>query len=132
MDKKEIIKNQEEQIFPATVVKVVDEYRLAINKGTQQGIKNGQRLLIYELSEEEIIDPNSGKQLGKLEIVKGTGKVIHVQEKMSTVESDTKETDKRIIRRTLPWAFKPEEETVIAPYLLPFENPKVGDKAKPI
>ena len=132
MDNKESTKSQQEQIFPATVVKVINEYRVAINKGSRHDIKNGQRLLIYELSEEEIIDPTSGEPLGKLELVKGTGKVIHIQELISTVESDTKETDKRIIKRTFPWAWRPEEETVLAPFIQPFENPKVGDKAKPI
>lgn len=76
--------------FPATVVKVIDNYKLVINKGEASGIKEGQRMMVYHLDDEEILDPNTGESLGYLELVRGTGKIIFVQDKLSIVESDKK------------------------------------------
>ena len=62
------------------VVKILDDYKLAINAGAKDQISLGQKFLIYSLSDEEIIDPDTNQSLGYLEIVKGTGIVTHVQE----------------------------------------------------
>jgi len=131
---------QKEKVFPATVVKVLDGYKVAINRGSSHKISIGQRFLIYILSNEEIIDPDNGKSLGYLEIVKGRGKVTHVQEKMSTIESDEKETfSERIIKKPYVnpmvealsyWGKK--EVANIKPSSIPFDDPQIGDKAKPI
>lgn len=132
---------QKEKVFPATVVKVLDGYKVAINRGSLQKISTGQRFLIYILSKEEIIDPNSGKSLGYLEIVKGRGKVTHVQEKMSIIESYEKEAFSRrilrkpyenpLVRALTNWG-KEEEVEIIEPPCAPFDDPQIGDKAKPI
>jgi hypothetical protein len=74
--------------FPATVAKVIDEYRLVINKGENSGIKEGQRMLVYNTSDEEIKDPHTGESLGYLELVRGTGTIIFVQDKISILQSD--------------------------------------------
>ena len=109
----EIMKNK---VYPAIVVKIIDELKIVINKGSRDNIKLNQRFLVYHLEEEETIDPITKESLGKLELVKGTGKVIYIQEKMSIIESD-------MIKSTLI-AFQTS--------LRPFYNPEVGDKAKPI
>lgn len=127
---------QESKTFPATVAKIIDECKVAINRGTAHKVKEGQRFLIYELSKEEIKDPITGKSLGYLEMPKGTGKVIYVQEQMSIIESDKREpSERRTIKRKYP--FTPftgeEEETILPPmHLVPFDDTKIGDKAKPI
>ena len=132
---------QKEKIFPATVVEVLNGYKVAINRGSLHKITIGQRFLIYILSNEEIIDPNSGKPLGYLEIVKGRGKVTHVQEKMSTIESYEKETfSERIIKKpyknplaeALSLRLREEMVEVIKPSFIPFNDPQIGDKVKPI
>ena len=132
---------QKEKLFPATVVKVLDGYKVAINRGSLHKISIGQRFLMYILSNEEIIDPDNGKSLGYLEIVKGRGKVTHVQEKMSTIESDEKETSSKRITRgpyTNPLAKalsswgREEEVEIIKPSFVPFDDPQIGDKVKPI
>lgn len=69
--------------FPATVAKVIDNYKLVINRGSENGIREGQRMLVYGISDEDIKDPRTGESLGYLELVRGTGKIISVQEKMS-------------------------------------------------
>jgi hypothetical protein len=123
-----------QQIFPANVVKVINNYKLAINRGSEQGIRVGQRILVYCLSDEEITDPNTGESLGYLEIVKGTGKVIHIQEKMSTIESDRKKIESTKFNKSLYGAslFPSEQQVVESESLLPFDEPEVGDIVKPI
>ncbi|UWQ29242.1 hypothetical protein [Leisingera sp. M523] len=73
----------------ARVVQVIDEWNIVLNKGARDGISEGQRFLIFELG-DEIIDPENGESLGRLEVVKGRVEVIHVQNAMSTVRSAVK------------------------------------------
>lgn len=121
--------------FPASVVQIINNYRLAINKGREDGIRQGQRMLVYELSRDEIIDPNTGESLGYLEIVKGTAKVINIQAKMSIIESD----QTRLIKKT----YHPQTsrfyvdtsrplEEIEEQLIIPFDDAKIGDQVKPI
>lgn len=119
------------------VVSVLNDYKVAINAGSNQGIKIGQKFLIYSLSDQEIIDPDTKDSLGFLEIVKGTGKVIHVQEKMCTIESSEYKVLPKTIRRKYPkslgFAMFPtsiEEESESEREQLPFDDPVIGDLAK--
>ena len=116
------------------VVSVLDNYRVALNAGLNQGIKIGQRYLIYSLGNEEIIDPDTNESLGFLEIVKGTGEVIHVQEKLCTIESVEYRTRPKTIKRNIPNRFNmfPSYEEEIEPEdeQLPFDHPVIGDFAK--
>lgn len=129
---------KEDNVFPATVVEIINKHTVVINRGLLHKVKEGQRFLIYELSEEDIIDPISGESLGRLEIVKGTGKVIHAQERMASVESDKKSfPERKIIRKKSPSFFGFENiedvETIIpSSGILEFNHPLIGDKAKPI
>ncbi len=138
--------------FPATVVKVIDPFTIIINKGEKDGMRQQQRILLYQISTEEIIDPNTGESLGFWEITKGTGRVVNIQDKMATIESDRviKPTssilDKAVgIDRSLERKrfeslidnMKGISETEKLKLLTegikqPFENPQVGDKVKPI
>ena len=121
--------------FPATVVRVIDENRIVLNRGATHGVRKGQRFLVYQLESEAIKDPVSGEELGYLEIVRGTGSATHVQDSLTTVTSDSKgPIERRVItRRNLPFVFGTEEETVTSGGgTEPFEDAKVGDKAKPI
>lgn len=70
------------------VIHIIDDYRIAISAGSSSGIEQGQRFLLYCLSKDLICDPDTGKPIDYLEIVKGTGVVTYVQEKMSIIESD--------------------------------------------
>lgn len=140
MDNVKATKNQKEITFPATIVKVIDDCKVVINRGALHEVTEGQQFLLYKLSEEEIKDPISGKSLGYLEIVKGTGKITHVQEQISTIESDKiGPSERRIVRKRssspLFYALGGEQEveTVVpSSRLVPFDDPMIGDKAKPI
>ncbi|KAB8140741.1 hypothetical protein F8S13_22300 [Chloroflexia bacterium SDU3-3] len=116
-------------IFPALIAEVIDRYTVVINRGSKHKIQLGQKFIIYTLTDKEILDPITRESLGKLEVPKGTGKVIHVQERLATIKSDRTTTIKKP-RTPLEWQRnqEPEEQTIFSP----FDEPIVGDRAKPI
>jgi len=128
----------------ATVAKVIDDYTVVINHGADKGVKTGDRFLIYFVEKEELLDPETGESLGHLELVRGTGTVTHVQAKLSTIESNRFEKNPRVKRRIRSpgeylgglasfLATETTEEVEETPSrMLPFESPRIGDKAKPI
>ncbi len=127
----------EQKVFPAKVVKILSGARLAINRGSEHKIRPNQKVLVYCLSDEEIKDPETGESLGYLEIYKGTGKIIHIQEKMSIVESDryqkqTKRTEPSFISKLAYQLGSDGEEVYEEQYLLDFDDPEIGDLVKPI
>lgn len=65
-----------------------------------------------------------------MEIYKGTGKVIDVQEKMSIIESDRSET--RNLKKSSSSFWAMGNEVYSETYLLDFEDPEIGDLVKPI
>lgn len=80
--------NLKNPIFPARVAHVINPSQLVMNRGSLHDVKLSQRMLIYRKGHQEIKEPQSGESLGYLDPVKGTGQVIHVQEKICIVESD--------------------------------------------
>ena len=132
--------NLDPKLTGGKVVKIINEYTIVINKGDRDGVKNGQRFLIYDYA-EEIIDPDTKDSLGMLEIVRGTGKVTHLQEAIATISSDMKTSPGRSIRRINRtsiggvWGrmLGPEEvEETLPANVISFEGVKVGDHAKPV
>jgi hypothetical protein len=102
---------------PATVAAVINENQVVINQGAQDGVRFGQRFSLYELSERDILDPTTKESLGRLETIKGTGRVVHIQDKLSILEAVS------------------ENELInlfVVPAQAKFKAPKVGDKARPI
>lgn len=92
--------NEEYKSLPK-VIKVVDDYQIVINRGSESGITLGSRFLIFG-GGEELRDPDTGENLGMLEFVRGKAKVVHVQAKMSTLDSDEYSVTpgkKRVIKR---------------------------------
>lgn len=130
---------QETSPFPASVIKVLDEYTVVINRGSVHGVKKTHRFLIYALG-EELMDPETQESLGVLEIVRGVGEVVHVQEKISTVRSIEHSTPGRRIIRRKPNMYSifsgretEETETIESGQeTLPFAESVVGDRAKPV
>ena len=68
------------------VAKVVDSRTVVLNKGAQDGISEGNKFVVFSLG-EEVHDPKTRKSLGVLEEVKGKGKVVHVQDRVCTIET---------------------------------------------
>ncbi len=126
--------SEKNNIFTASIVKILDDFTLVINKGSEDGVKKGDTFLVYYVEPEELIDPVSGESLGNLEIVRGSGSVTHVQEKMATIKSNRTESGGRIIRRATGIIASVMGETIEHPerQAIPFDDPMVGDFAKPI
>ena len=116
----------------AKVAKVLSPTELIINKGSDDGVKSGQTFLVYTIG-DEIVDPDTGDVLERLEVVRGTGRITHVQAKIAYLKSDMKAPANRTIRRKTPSfglsrMFGPEEVTEILPAdTLDFNEPEVGD-----
>lgn len=122
--------------FPGRVANVQDEFDVVINRGREDGVKAGQRFLVYAVTDTEIIDPETGVSLGYLEVNKGTGKVIHLQDLIATVRSDRVGAART--RSLTPfervaqplWGFNEEAREPGRP--VPFDDPEVGDLVKPV
>jgi len=115
------------------IVTVIDDYKVVINRGSQNNIKKNQRFLIYGLSDNDLIDPETGNSLGRLEIVRGTGLATHVQERLTTISSDMKRiSSRKTVRKQGLLTLYPEEIIESDTEIQPFEDVKIGDLAKPI
>jgi hypothetical protein len=68
------------------VAAVLSDTSLVIAAGTDQGVQNGARVLIWE--DREIADPDSQEYLGTVRITLARAKVIEAQEKLSVVQVD--------------------------------------------
>lgn len=123
-----------EKVFPAKVVSVLNDEKVVINRGVDHSVRKGQRFIIYA-SGGEIVDPDTGENLGTLEILKGEGEVEHVQQRMSTLVSCKFEAQEEVIE-PISGSFSyiighgKRKRTNKLP--LPFESPQVGDYAKPV
>jgi hypothetical protein len=130
----------EKGTFPAKVAKVIDPYKLVINRGKIHGIRESQRMLVYYIDDEDIKDPDTGKSLGFLELVKGTGRIIFVEEEYSILESDRvhgkykpiPSFPVKAITQTLTEKYMKELAEAFEGKLVSFDNPQVRDLVKPI
>jgi hypothetical protein len=130
------VNNAETARFPAKVAEVSDDYTVVINRGSVDGVSKRQRFLIYFVG-HEVKDPETGESLGPLEVVRGTGIVTHVQERIATIKSDMIESKTKVLRKIprypfLLSAFSDSSEEEIEKTPKPFDNPNQGDFAKPI
>ncbi len=135
---KSILEALEARPLPARVAQVLDHRRVVINRGAKDGMQVGRRFLIFGIG-PDILDPETGQSLGHVELVRGTGTVTHVQDLQATIESDmTQPSERRVVKQPFlnPYRlFAPGglEETVYStPVPRSFEDPDVGDYAKPI
>ncbi|WP_395299308.1 hypothetical protein V1572_14605 [Enterobacter quasiroggenkampii] len=119
-----------------------DHTQFVLNKGWAHGVQEHHRFIIFELG-NEVIDPETGENLGTLEIIKGRVRPLHIQEKITTLISEeiTKSpvTAEYIYRNNSGnrWAFGlnnnlPASKIVSeeARKIKPLRNVKIGDKVK--
>ena len=109
-----------------------DNYSVALNIGKEDGVQLEEEFIIYTYSDSSLTDPETGEDLGKLEIVRGKGKVTNVQEKLCTVRSTETQFVKRHELTENPYSMirKPQMVTYDDKEDLPFDNPEHGDYAK--
>lgn len=114
-------------VAPAKIATIIDEYRIVINAGRAAGVKIGQQFLIYKIG-DEVFDPDTKLSLGRVEIIKGKGEVIHVQESMATLQTTEKHEIKRLPAGLLGLSLAASFEVTREPKA--FINPEVGDFAR--
>lgn len=68
------------------VVKIIDEYNIVVNAGSEHGIRKDSRLEIF-VPGEEIIDPETNESLGTLDTIKAYLEVKNVFPKMCVCEN---------------------------------------------
>ncbi len=102
------------------VADIRSQSELVLNAGSNRQIEIGDEFIVYSADNEKmIIDPESGIALGYLEVYRGTGRVISVQETMCIIEAISIGSDKRVKLFT-----SSNGEPI-------FFNPSYGDFAKP-
>ena len=116
-----------EEVLKGKVAFVLDPCTIVIDKGSEDGIKEGQRFLIF-YNGDEIIDPDTKKSLGILEIICGEGKIKHIQENMTTLESENigHSTKKRTSNNMMRMFGESDEYVEQINIPIPFENVTVG------
>lgn len=70
------------------VARILSDDELILNVGREHGVKEGMEFVIFSES-DPVFDPQTGEDLGPLEIVKGRVKVFHVQERISRTRTET-------------------------------------------
>jgi len=130
----------------ARVVHVVDPtstyapLEVVINRGTRNGVKLGDQFLVVGEG-PRIMDPETGEDLGQLELVRGRGEVVHVQDHIATIrtiERSRTRPAKRITRESGALSFtlgvpgRVIEEELAPEAEMPFEAVRIGDLAKPM
>jgi hypothetical protein len=124
------------RVGTAVVVEVPNDDLVVINRGTRDGIKVGLKYLIFGLG-PELKDPETGEDLGRLELVRGVGVVTHVQPRMATLTSARRSANvrRKVTKKNpvLGYLGTTEEETFEDPgELLPFNKAEKGDIARRI
>lgn len=71
-------------IFPITVVQVKGK-RIWVNRGNDSGMKNGETFIVYEPG-EELIDPQTGENLGSAEMEVAEAKVVRINPKVTMLD----------------------------------------------
>ena len=101
------------------VVAVISNKQVALNVGANDDIHEQDEFIVYGLSGEDILDPETRENLGKLEIFRGIGVVSYVQDKMCILNAISKNPFQK-----LSSSFGYYSEGV-------FIDPQVSDFAKP-
>lgn len=78
-------------IFPITVIQAKGK-RLWGNRGNDSGMKQGETFIVYEPG-EDLIDPQTGENLGSAEMEVGVAKVVRVNPKVTILELTKGEPD---------------------------------------
>ncbi len=73
------------------IVKIISEYKVVVNAGSNSFIKEGDILEVYQPG-QEVTDPETGESLGTLDFVKAKLRVVDVFPKMCVCENRDTET----------------------------------------
>ncbi len=71
------------------VARVVSPTELVLAAGADDGVEEGMEFVVYALS-DAVTDPDTGEDLGRIEIVKARVIAAHVQEKLTVARTKSR------------------------------------------
>ena len=74
------------------VAKILSPTQVVLSCGSEDGVKPGTEFIIYDLS-DNIIDPETQEDLGRIELVKGRVVASHVQEKITVASTKSRHVE---------------------------------------
>lgn len=77
------------------VARVVSPTELILAVGADDGVEEGMEFIVYALS-DPVTDPDTGEELGRIEIVKAKLIAAHVQEHMTIARTKSKSVKRMI------------------------------------
>jgi hypothetical protein len=110
------------------VLSILSKTRVVVAAGTVEGIKVGTRFFMYAIGPEPI--GSDGTVYEPVELIRGYGRAIHVQNTISTIESEETMTDYRVISAGYSTFARPESKEVSV--VKPFDSIQKGDYARVI
>lgn len=70
------------------IVKIINSKQIIVNAGSEAGLKTGDKLeIIDKFGSDPVIDPDTGENLGTLDIPKGTVYVSRLYPRMAIAET---------------------------------------------
>ena len=116
---------------PARVIEVLDTFNLVIDRGRNLGVERGDVYEVYRPESNSMPDKSTPELMG--ETIKGLGEVIAVYKKTASLRSITPAF---IVERPSPipgYLGGPLLEVVDGESgrIAPFEDPRIGDLARP-
>lgn len=93
MEKNKVEKKSSKTPIYGKIARIVDESYFILNVGWNKDVANGMRFVIYQESDDEIRDVDTAEMLGRIEFLKGTIEVFHVQEFISHARPYKPKTD---------------------------------------
>lgn len=69
------------------VAEVLDQYNVVVNIGSNDGVRETDRFLIYELS-DPITDPDTGEDLGNIKYTKAQVRPASIMKNKTVMETD--------------------------------------------
>src|SRR6266540_3595082 len=93
------------------VAKVLNSTSVILAAGSDDGVKEGMEFVIFDLS-EMIRDPETGEELGQLELVKGRVYAVHVQDKLTWAQTKSRTVERVINLIPTPFLSRTSKETV--------------------
>lgn len=106
-------------------------WEVVLNIGAQDGVNLNQKYVIFSLG-PELKDPNTGESLGCFEVVRGQGRVTHVQERMCTLRSQNTRWEPRTALNAMVSITGGRVSGELQEVAAPFEEIYVGDLARRI
>lgn len=107
-----------------------DVFDVVLNIGAADGVEIGHNYIVFGLG-PEIYDPLTEESLGHFEILKGKGRIVHVQERICTLRSANSRSVPRYTQNALA-AMTGDRKVEMLKEPIPFEEITLGDKARRI